>query len=57
MSKTNELRQVSAVKVLQNTTKRRPDFKTIVVNGTIVHQGQPKYIEQILRRRYNLQTV
>ena len=43
------------VRIVQNTSRNdRDQWAKIVVNGTVMHTGQPKYIKGIAKKKYNL---
>lgn len=43
------------VRIVKNTGRSdRDQWAKIVVNGTIMHTGQPKYIKGIAKKKYNL---
>jgi len=43
------------VRIVKNTDRGdRDQWAKIVVNGTVLHTGQPKYIKGIAKKKYNL---
>ena len=43
------------VRIVQNTARSdRDQWAKIVVNGTVMHTGQPKYIKGVAKKKYNL---
>ena len=43
------------VRIVKNTARSdRDQWAKIVVNGTVMHTGQPKYIKGIAKKKYNL---
>ena len=43
------------VRIVKNTARSdRDQWAKIVVNGTVMHTGQPKYIKGIANKKYNL---
>ena len=43
------------VRIVKNTERSdRDQWAKIVVNGTVMHTGQPKYIKVVAKKKYNL---
>jgi len=43
------------VRIVKNTDRSdRDQWAKIVVNGQVMHTGQPKYIKGIAKKKYNL---
>jgi|TARA_R110000744_G_scaffold20351_1_gene53413 hypothetical protein len=43
------------VRIVKNTDRNdRDQWAKIVVNGTVMHTGQPKYIKGLAKKKYNL---